>query len=127
MTYLSKIEHEKLPPPSWPVILGGCVISIGDLGRFWTGHADRRPKRLAERPSDDEPETQLKDEDVEAVQKVFKVLARAVGGSAAALRIIVLDHASANVWGGIENVHLVEDWRDGRKLVPLDWLVETGS
>jgi hypothetical protein len=83
------------------------------------------PKRLAERPSADEPETQLKDEDVEAVQKVFKVLARAVGGSAAALQIIVLDHASANVWGGIENVHLVEDWREGRKLVPLDWLVET--
>jgi len=83
------------------------------------------PKRLVDRLSDDEAEAQLKDEDVEAVQKIFKVLARTVGGSTVPLQIIVLDHASANVWGGIENVHLVEDWRDGRKLVPLDWLVET--
>jgi hypothetical protein len=37
------------------------------------------------------------------------------------LQIIVLDHASEDVWGGLPLVHPVEDWRDGRALIPADW------
>jgi hypothetical protein len=48
--------------------------------------------------------------------------ARVVEGSSGALQIIVLDHASTNVWGEVQNVKLVEDWREGRKLVPSEWL-----
>jgi hypothetical protein len=79
------------------------------------------PKRLVERQSDTDTDPVLGDEDVEAVQKVFSVLAKVTRESAKGLQIIVLDHASNNVWGGIDNVHLVEDWREGRKLVPESW------
>lgn len=80
------------------------------------------PKRLVERLSDSDPDPQLKDEDVEAVRKVFDVLVRVVRSTAGALQVVVLDHAAANVWGDIQDVHAVEDWREGRKLVPEQWL-----
>lgn len=83
------------------------------------------PKRLVERQSDSDPELQLKDEDVEAVRKVFDVLAKVVRTTAGALQVVVLDHAAANVWGDIQDVHAVEDWREGRKLVPEDWLASS--
>jgi len=79
------------------------------------------PKRLVERQSDTDTDPVLGDEDVEAVQKVFNVLAKVTRESAKGLQIIVLDHAANNVWGGTDNVHLVEDWREGRKLVPESW------
>jgi len=37
------------------------------------------------------------------------------------LQIIVLDHADEEVWGGLQNVHLVEEWR-GKGLVPEAWV-----
>lgn len=80
------------------------------------------PKRLAAREGEGELDPALKDEDIDAVQKVFKTLSTVVGRSKGALQIIVLDHAAENVWGGLKNVHLVEEWREGRKLVPLDWI-----
>jgi hypothetical protein len=27
-------------------------------------------------------------------------------------------------WGTVENVHLVEQWRDGKRLVSLEWMSE---
>jgi hypothetical protein len=38
------------------------------------------------------------------------------------LQVIVVDHAAAEVWKGVSNVNLVEEWRDGKKLVPMEWL-----
>jgi hypothetical protein len=38
------------------------------------------------------------------------------------LQVIVLDHAPENVWGNIPGVHLVEEWREGKALIPKDWL-----
>lgn len=79
------------------------------------------PKRLASKRGED-PDPELPDEDIEAVHKVFSILSAAVGDSNGELQIIVLDHAAENVWGGLKNVHLVEEWREGRKLVPQEWL-----
>jgi hypothetical protein len=39
------------------------------------------------------------------------------------LQVIVLDHAPRDVWGGIANVAELEEWRDGKKLVPVEWVV----
>ena len=64
----------------------------------------------------------LADEDVEAVRKVFETMSGVIARSAGRLQALVLDHAGTNVWGGVEGVHLVEEWRGGRKLVPTDWL-----
>jgi len=80
------------------------------------------PKKLAIREDETELDPELIDEDVEAVRKVFKVLSSVVENSNGRLQIIVLDHASESAWGDIQNVNLVEEWRDGRTLVPMDWL-----
>ena len=80
------------------------------------------PKRLAARQGEEELDPALKDEDIDAVQKVFNTLSTVAGQSEGALQIIVLDHAAENVWGGLEYVHLVEEWREGSKLVPLNWI-----
>ena len=79
------------------------------------------PRRLAHsRKEESEPE--LQDEDVDAVRKVFSVLASGVRNSKDQLQILVLDHAPPDVWNGLQDVHLVEEWRGGRKLVPVEWL-----
>lgn len=77
------------------------------------------PRKLA-RLSDEDP--QLGDEDIEAVRKIFKTLAQVTVDLKHHLQILVLDHAGTNVWGDITGVKLVEEWRDGNKLVPLEWL-----
>jgi hypothetical protein len=61
----------------------------------------------------------LRDEDVAAVRKVFITLAEATK-SMPGLQILVLDHASDDVWGDVD-VHLVDEWR-GKALVPEAWL-----
>lgn len=81
------------------------------------------PRRLVARPTDapEEP-AQLRDEDVQAVQKILKTMASVVAAAAGRFQVIVLDHAAESVWGEIPDVEPVEDWRDGRALVPRDWL-----
>jgi hypothetical protein len=64
----------------------------------------------------------FRDEDVTAVRNVFVTLADAVRRSKGAWQAIVLDHASDDVWGAIDGLHRVEEWRDGLKLVPEAWI-----
>ncbi len=81
------------------------------------------PRRLAARPIDDEDDDpQLADEDVIAVRKVFSTLADVISKSRGDLQVLVLDHAPPDVWDGVSSVHLVEEWRDGKKLVPENWI-----
>lgn len=78
------------------------------------------PRTLAKEVSEgDDPELQS-DEDVAAVRKVFETLARATKISKS-LQILVLDHASEDVWGDVD-LHVVEEWRNGKALVPAEWL-----
>ena len=62
-----------------------------------------------------------RDEDVEAVRKVFALLGQQVAAANGRLQVIVLDHADEDVWGELDKVVLAEQWRD-HALVPLDWL-----
>jgi hypothetical protein len=48
-------------------------------------------------------------------------MAPAIAQTKNKLQVIVLDHAAEDVWGGPTLVHLVEDWREGRILIPGDW------
>ena len=80
------------------------------------------PKKVAIREDETPEDPQLHDEDIEAVQKAFRVLAKVVGESKGKLQVLVFDHAPREVWGQIPNVVEVEEWRDGRKLVPIEWL-----
>lgn len=80
------------------------------------------PKRVIQRPIDEEVEPQLRDEDVVAVHKAFEVLNKVVMKAKGGLQVIVLDHASRDLWGDISGVVGLKDWRDGTKLVPMKWL-----
>jgi len=80
------------------------------------------PRRLASNRRESEDDPKLLDEDVTAVQKVFKTLANAIEAAKGRLQIIVLDHAGKNVWGDIDGVVLIEEWRNNRKLIPPSWL-----
>jgi hypothetical protein len=63
-----------------------------------------------------------RDEDIAAVRAVFVTIGREVVRAKGQLQAIILDHAGTDVWGDIDGVTLVEEWRDDHKLVPLEWL-----
>ncbi len=67
------------------------------------------------------------DEDVIAVKKIIKAIAKETGDAKGRLQVLILDHAGSDVWGNIDNVELVENWREGQKLVPEKWLFSTGK
>jgi len=78
------------------------------------------PKKLAGARNGEEPE--ILDEDVDAIRKTFKVLDFFCRKFAPRFQIIVFDHAPESVWGNLSSTHLVEEWRGGSKLVPIEWL-----
>jgi hypothetical protein len=78
------------------------------------------PKRVVTREGDPEV-IAWKDQDVAAVRKVFALLGEEVLAAEGRLQIIVLDHADESVWGGLQGVELIEEWR-GHALVPGEWL-----
>ncbi|MGO4382483.1 DUF3732 domain-containing protein [Pseudoduganella sp. RAF53_2] len=78
-------------------------------------------RRVKEKGDVDEAEPKLKDEDLEAVRKVFMLFDKVVGKKGEALQIIVLDHADEEAWGGLSHVVPVAEWR-GDALVPPSWI-----
>jgi hypothetical protein len=78
------------------------------------------PKRAAGDDDSDGAEVAWRDQDVEAVRKVFALLGSEVRAAHGRLQIIVLDHAGEDVWGELDGVGLTEEWR-GRGLVPEEW------
>lgn len=68
-------------------------------------------------------EYELKDNDAEAVRKMFVALSKSVKESNGAWQAIVLEHADKNIYGNISNINEVEVWRKGIKLIPQEWLV----
>jgi hypothetical protein len=81
------------------------------------------PQRLANR-KDAEPaaEPEWRDQDEEAVRKVFIAMSKAVTETSGNFQIIVLDHAAKSVWGGVPLVHEVDEWRNGQALIPAEWI-----
>jgi tetratricopeptide (TPR) repeat protein len=80
------------------------------------------PKRLAGVVKEEEKEQTYRDEDVDAVRKIFDALAFAVRTFQGRWQAIVLDHAPKELWEDINGAHLVEEWRNGNKLVPETWI-----
>lgn len=62
-----------------------------------------------------------RDEDIEAVKKIFRTLAEAVLARKGRWQAIVLDYADDDIWRDMAGIQLVEEWC-GEKLVPLSWL-----
>ncbi len=61
------------------------------------------------------------DADIEAVKKIFKTVSNSISSMKGAWQSIILDHADSSIYGDIEGVHEVEEWRDGVKLIPKEW------
>jgi len=67
-------------------------------------------------------ETKIKDEDKEAVRKIFAAISSFLTQTDNSVQVIITEHADSDIWGGIENIHLVERWRGNNKLIPQEWL-----
>ena len=82
------------------------------------------PKKLVSRPSDEgmDYSKNLNDEDVIAARKIYSTLAQVVNSLNGKMQVIVMDHAAEDIWGEIDGIHLVEEWRNNIKLVPASWL-----
>lgn len=87
------------------------------------------PKNLVRRQEEEGgQELRLRDEDIDAVRKVFEILSKVVMKAEGKLQVIVLDHVSRDVWGNIAGVVGPKEWRNGTKLVPMRWLeADTGD
>lgn len=68
--------------------------------------------------SDDED---AEGEEIGAVRKAYEALREGVLRTEGALQIIVSDHAGAKAIEGFADIHVVERWRRGRKLIPWHW------
>ena len=82
------------------------------------------PKPISHQDMVLEEEPKVRDEDVEAIRKAFEVMGSVVLQGNGNLQLLVLDHASRAVWGNIDGVVGLPEWRDGVKLVPMEWLSE---
>lgn len=60
--------------------------------------------------------------DLLQVKKIFKALVLGRDRTEGRLQIILFEHAPAIAWEGLENINLVEEWRNGEALIPKDWL-----
>jgi hypothetical protein len=82
------------------------------------------PRHVVSKDIDIEDDPKVRDEDVDAVRKAFEVMGRVVRSEKGKLQLIVLDHASSEVWGGIDGVIGLPEWRGLTKLVPMEWISE---
>jgi hypothetical protein len=76
------------------------------------------PRKLAGRKT----EMSLAEDDRVRVHAIFSEMARVTKSTNGLLQLIVVDHASKDVWGDIPDIHFVDDWRGDRRLIPRSWL-----
>ncbi|MEK4350844.1 DUF3732 domain-containing protein [Paenibacillus sp. FSL R5-0475] len=68
-----------------------------------------------------EEDPEYDNEDISAVKSMFKTIAKSVVAKKGAWQCIVLDHADSDIYGDIDGVHEVVEWRNGKKLIPEEW------
>lgn len=79
------------------------------------------PRKLSEKSVSDDQK--LEDEDIIAVNKMFKVMSSSIKEQKENIQIIVLEHAGEEVWQDVDNVNKVCEWREeNERLIPTDWL-----
>ncbi len=77
------------------------------------------------RGTEDMDDPRHANEDVDAVKSMFKTIANSVIGKKGAWQSIILDHADASIYGEIDGVHEVEEWRNGKKMIPEEWTIKS--
>ena len=59
--------------------------------------------------------------DLVQVRKIFKALSTGLDRMEKKVQFIVVEHAPPLTWEGIENIHLVDEWRGENALIPINW------
>jgi hypothetical protein len=77
--------------------------------------------RIRKNLEDDDPKYERGDEDEEAVKKMFETIAASVLSTNGKWQAIILDHARSDIYGGINGIVEVTEWRNGNKLIPESW------
>jgi energy-coupling factor transporter ATP-binding protein EcfA2 len=64
--------------------------------------------------------------DIEGVRRIFAALSEFMTVLKGQFQVIVTEHAGSITWQGIDNVHLVANWREGHDdfLIPAEWQEE---
>lgn len=73
-------------------------------------------------PQKSDGNIEIKDEDKQAVKMIFETFSKFIRDNNYSTQIIVTEHADEDIWGGIQDSHLVEKWRGENKLVPVEWI-----
>ena len=53
---------------------------------------------------------------------MFKTISNSIISKKGLWQVIVLDHADGSIYGEIEGVYEVDVWRNGKKLIPVEWI-----
>lgn len=77
--------------------------------------------KLKRSDEDVEYDPQYENEDIKAVESIFTTLANSVLANQGAWQCIILEHADSSIYGDIEGVYEVVEWRNGEKLIPEEW------
>lgn len=72
--------------------------------------------------SNDSEIQDLGDLDRAAVKSIFTTMVKCISNVNNNMQILVLEHADASIYGDVQGVNEVCIWRNGEKLIPLEWL-----
>lgn len=67
-------------------------------------------------------------QDITDTKAIFKVCSDFLNNTSHQTQLIILEHASEEMWKGLDNVHLVESWRNEKNnkhpnaLIPEEWI-----
>lgn len=64
----------------------------------------------------------LGDVDRKAVKSIFATMAKCISDVKNNMQILVLEHADASIYGDVQGVNEICIWRNGEKLIPLEWI-----
>lgn len=75
-------------------------------------------------PHDSIDDKKIKDLDRNAVRSIFITMAKSISNVHNNMQILVLEHADNSIYGDVQGVNEVCVWRNGEKLIPLEWIEE---
>ncbi|HOY20478.1 MAG TPA: DUF3732 domain-containing protein [Haliscomenobacter sp.] len=61
-------------------------------------------------------------DDLTQTRKIFESASNCLDRTKGKFQIIIVEHAPEITWQGIDNIHLVDEWRGNKALIPFDWM-----
>jgi len=91
------------------------------------------PENFPDKIDSSDPQKKLRiSEDIENTAQIFKTCSQFMERTNFQTQIIILEHAPIETWQGVDNIHLVEEWRGDindissnyNALIQRDWLID---